>query len=115
VVVIVIALALKGSPAARLAATVFAAGGAVGGSWRLVAPRATKLLERVEEPLWGAELDAVIAEAVTLPPVGAGDPVGMLALAEAAVAEVVDLRESQPMPATAGSTTPKTPVAGRSS
>jgi hypothetical protein len=104
--IVVIALLLKGSPAPRLAAMVAAAGGAVGGSWRLVSPRLAKLLQRVEEPLWGAELDAVIAEAVTLPPVGRGNPVGMLALVEAVASDVVDLRGSEPVAVATGQASP---------
>jgi hypothetical protein len=94
--IIVVAVLIKGPATSRLTAALIAAGGALGGSWRIVSPRAAKLLQRVEEPLWGAELDAVIAEAVTLPPVGPGDPTGMLALAEEAVSSVVDLRDIQP-------------------
>ncbi len=98
--VIVFALLVRGSAAARLTAALVAAGGALGSGWRMISPRATRIMAQVEQPLWGAELDAAIAEAVTLPPVGAGDPAGALALVEAAVAAVVDLRDSQgPAPA----------------
>jgi hypothetical protein len=94
--IIIVALLIKGPATSRLTAAVIAAGGALGGAWRMISPRATKLLQRVEEPLWGAELDAVIAEAVTLPPVGPGDPTGILALAEEAVSAVIDVRDIQP-------------------
>jgi hypothetical protein len=92
----VTAVLIKGPATSRLSAALIAVGGALGGSWRIISPRAAKLLQRVEEPLWGAELDAVIAEAVTLPPVGPGDPTGILALAEEAISSVVDLRDIQP-------------------
>ncbi|HWG74454.1 MAG TPA: hypothetical protein VG184_10415 [Acidimicrobiales bacterium] len=46
---------------------------AIVAGWGVVKGRALGALEKLEAPLWGAELDRAIADAVTLPPVG-GDP-----------------------------------------
>jgi hypothetical protein len=75
VVAIVLAVALVPGGVARLATIAASVAAALGFTWKAVATALGKAAEKLERPLWGAELDAAIAVAVTyIPPVGPPAP-----------------------------------------
>lgn len=68
---VVLALILiPGSAVARTATGVAAAAGTLSAIWKLIHTRVTPIAAQLERPLWGTELNAAVAEAVTIPPVG---------------------------------------------
>ncbi len=62
---------IPGSAVARTATAAAAGAGTLSASWRVVRARAAPIVARLEAPLWGAELNTAVAEAITIPPVGA--------------------------------------------
>jgi hypothetical protein len=79
----------SGSVGARLLAILTAVGGTFAGTWRLISPRVARVTSAMEKQLWGAELSAAVAEALTLPPVGQGEPAGLVLVAEDVVSAAI--------------------------
>ena len=61
---------IPGSPIARTATGTVAGAGAVSSIWTMIRSRVGPIARELEEPLWGAELNTAIAQAITIPPVG---------------------------------------------
>ncbi len=69
------------NPTSRLVTSVAAAATALGITWKGVGSVAEKLLRAVGEPLWGAELDAAVSDAITfLPTIPIAEPAADLLL-----------------------------------
>lgn len=73
-VVILIGFATTSSGAGRFAAGFGGLIAALLAGWKVIKNRTVGALKQLEQPLWGAELDRAIADAITLPPVGAPRP-----------------------------------------
>jgi hypothetical protein len=65
--VTLIGFAVTGSVAGRSAAGLGGLVGALGGGGGVIKARTVGALKKLEEPLWGAELDRAISDAITLP------------------------------------------------
>lgn len=83
-VLFLLATAHGTNPEARIFVQVVAVAGAVGAWLKSVAGRVKVVARVLEQPLYAAALDAVIADAITLPPVGPADPSGWVQYIEAA-------------------------------
>lgn len=68
--VVIILVFIPGSAVARTATAVAAIAGTFSGIWKIIRTRIAPIAAQLETPLWGHELNAAVAEAVTVPPVG---------------------------------------------
>ena len=98
VVILVVIGSSNSSSGSKVAAFLVAVAGYLGSLGRAIMPRLRSAAKAVEEPLWQSALDYVSADAITIPPVGVGDPTGWSHLsavlattkAQAAAAQVDD-------------------------
>ena len=88
--VFLVGLAVSGSAAGRSAGALGGLVAALAAGWGVLKGRTFGALKKLEGPLWGAELDRAIANALTLPPVGGetGEPWTPLAISHAYDADV---------------------------
>ncbi len=69
--VVVVLVFIPGSAVARTATAAAAIAGTFSGVWKLARTRAAPIAAELERPLWGAELNTAVAEAITVPPLAA--------------------------------------------
>lgn len=68
--IVLVLIFIPGSAVARTATAIAAVAGTFSGIWALARANLAPIAEQLAKPLWGAELNAATAEAVTVPPVG---------------------------------------------
>ena len=73
VAVVIVLVLVPGSAVARTATAAAAGAGALSGTWKIIGIRVAPIAAQLTKPLWGGELDAAAAEAITVPPVGTPD------------------------------------------
>jgi hypothetical protein len=88
---------------ARTATGAAAFAGTLSGAWRAVRARVVPIATQLEQPLWGSELDAATAEAVTIPPVGALQDAVLESACKRAPTEVITAAAQPQQVFTAGS------------
>jgi hypothetical protein len=68
--VVLLLVLIPGSAVARTATAIAAIAGTFAGIWKVVRARIAPVVAQLESPLWGAEINTAVAEAVTIAPVG---------------------------------------------
>jgi hypothetical protein len=83
-VVVWLALRFDIGATARISVLLVAIAGGLTSAWRVIGPKLRSIEGFLTDPVIQAALDSVVADAITLPPVGVGDPSGWSRFLESA-------------------------------
>jgi hypothetical protein len=101
--VVLVLVLIPGSAVVRTATAIAAIAGTFSGIWKITRTRVAPIAAQLETPLWGYELNAAVAEAITVPPVGTPqDPAWETAFEQVAADVFMAVTQKQSTPSAGG-------------